>query len=431
MANSLLQPNEITRIPLMVAHTNIKFAKAVDKSYGEEFANDTKSMAGKIGKTIQIRLPNKYTIRSGTAMQVQAHTEQSTALTVGTEIGIDSEFYDSEEALNVSDYEKRYAMPMGLGIAAEMDRDLASMYNLISNAVLLDTTSAATQVKTILQAKQKLIDANMPIDDKLSAVMGSAAEPFLASNLVTIYNPQPNISKVFKEGRVSDMHGMSWYTDQNMPIHTCGTRVAGSGTTCGATITAEGQTYINLKNASNQTVAVGDVFTLGTTVSNPVYGVNPETKKSTGALAQFVVQPGTDGAQGYVASTQTYTLSAGGVNVNVFINGGAIYTSASLGLQNVLSMPASTALATFIGVASTAYSQIICLHETAAALASVKLPVWPNQGKMERSSYDGMSLRYWRNGDITNGRQLSRFDSLYGKAMPRPDWATRLYVALS
>ena len=93
-------------------------------------------------------------------------------------------------------------------------------------------------------------------------------------------------------------------------------------------------------------------------------------------------------------------------------------------------MPASTALATFIGVASTAYSQIICLHETAAALASVKLPVWPNQGKMERSSYDGLSLRYWRNGDITNGRQLSRFDALYGKAVPRPEWACRLFLAV-
>jgi len=429
MSNSLLQPSEITRIPLMVAHSQIRFAKAVDRSYGEEFANSSKSMSGKIGKTLQIRLPNKYTVRTGTAMQVQAHSEQSTALTVGTEIGIDSEFYDSEEALLVDDYEKRYAEPMGKTIASQVDSDLAGMYTTIANASLIDTTSAATQTKSILEGKRKMNDALVPVDDKISLVMGSIGESYLAGQYTLQFNPQADIGKIFKEGRMSTLHGMSWYMDQNMPVMTTGTRTAASGTTVGATITTEGATALTLKNAS-QTVVVGDVFTIGTTASNPVYSVNPETKASTGQLAQFVVQEGTDGANGYSASTKTYTLTAGGVSVNVFVNGGAIYSSTSLGLQNVSGLPQNTALCTFTGAPSTAYAQIVLLHQTAAALAMVKLPVWPNQGKMQRADYDGMSLRYWRNGDITNGRQLSRFDALYGKAMIRPEWAARLYLAV-
>ena len=431
MANSLLTPSEITRIPLMVAHSTCRFGKAVDKSYADEFANDSKSMAGKIGKTLQSRLPNKYLVRTGTAMQVQAHTEQSTALTVGTEIGIDSEFYDSEESLLVTDYEKRYAEPMGKTISSTVDADLASMYTLIYNAVLVDTSTQVNQVKTILQGKQKLNEALVPSNDALSLLIPPVAESYIAPQYTNLYNPQANISQMFTEGVISTANGMSWYMDQNMPVFTTGSRLAGTTAYVGTTAT-EAATTLNIKNDGTHTIMVGDTFTIV-----GVNAVNPETKASTGSLAQFVVQPG--GATGSPTGwTANATYTGGGYYTfnnatNITINvDRPFYSSASGGLQNVTALPTAgaTNYVTWLGTASTAYAQLVLLHKTAAAMAMVKLPVFPNQGKMIRSSYDGMSLRYWRNGDITNGRQLSRFDALYGKAMPRPEWAARLYLAI-
>jgi hypothetical protein len=417
----------------MVAHSSTRFAKAVDRSYGNDFGNSEKSMSGKIGKQLQIRLPNKYSIRSGSTMQVQAHQEQSTAIVIGTQYGIDTEMSDFETATLVDEYERRCAEPMGKTIASAVDADLASMYTLIAQSVLIDTTSAVTQTQTILQGKQKIVEANVPLDDELSLIMGASAEPKLVPNYTNVYNPQGDISKMFREGRMSTAHSLNWYLDQEMPIHTCGTRIAGSGTTIGATVTAQGVSSLTLKNSSNQTVKVGDVFSIGSAGANPVYSVKPETKKSTGSLAQFVVQPAASGTAGYTQSdandvtTGYYTLSAGGVVVYI---DRPIYTSTSAGLQNVDSLPQNTAVCTFVGAASTAYAQLIGLHKTAAAAAMVKLPLYNGLGTIKRADYDGMSLRYWKGPDITNGREVTRFDILYGKAVPRPEWAFRLFLAV-
>jgi hypothetical protein len=43
-----------------------------------------------------------------------------------------------------------------------------------------------------------------------------------------------------------------------------------------------------------------------------------------------------------------------------------------------------------------------------------------------RSVYDGISLRFVRDFDITNNKRICRFDVLYGFVAQRPEWAARI-----
>jgi hypothetical protein len=435
MAQSLITPTEYTRIPLAVLHTNVKFAKAVDRSYATLFGKDSVALAGKIGPTLSIRLPVKYATRTGAAMSVQAVQESSVALTVGTQRGIDHQFTDQELTLTVTDWERRYGEPAGKTLSSWIDYDTAQNYSGIYNAVVAAVDTAANTAKTVLQAKQKLAEGNAPVDADISLVIPPNAETAFASQYISLYNPQPNISNIFNEGVMSTAQGMKWYMDQTMPILKTGTR-PDSGITCGTTITAEGQAYIVIAGGGNaKTYNVGEVFTIAGTNS-----VNPETKVDTGSLQCFVIaampSTGSAGAGTYTAASGTtpgyYTTSSGGACAIYFSP--AVYSSTSGALQNVTVMPTSTKTFTILGTTSNStdhyYSQLVCLHKDAIALAAVELDLWRGMDMASRASYDGLSLRFMRGADIANGRLLSRWDSLYGSAVVRPELACRIYLAI-
>lgn len=445
MAQTLLQPTEYTAIPLAVAHTNIAFAKTVDKSYGEKYFGKPVSLSGKPGQTIQIRLPNKYILRRGAAVNIQAQAEQSVGLTVATEIGIDTQFTDVENTLLVDDFFKRYGEPMGKTIATGEDSDGALQYYNIANSYLLDSTSIATGQGSILKLKQKLLEANIPVDDDINLTIPSMGEAVLAPLYMANFNPQGVISRIVEKGAMSGVAGVNWYMDQVMPVFTTGSATRSYGTV-NTTITAEGASTIVLTavgTGSNGTAAasvikVGDVFTIGTAASNGVFTVNPETKLTTGALAMFTVIPqgttsGSAGAGTFVVGATTpdqgyYNTSSGGV-VTLTVSP-VMYSSASYGLQNLSGLPQSTAAITWLGVASTRYAQCIMNHKTAIALAHVPMEQVGGMEICSNSKIDGMTLRYIRGFDITNGRKISRYDSLYGWLIVRPEWCGRLWIAV-
>ena len=107
MANTLLTPTMITREALRILHQKLNFIGTINRQYDDRFA-----VAGaKIGDTLQIRLPNRYTVRTGRVISVQDTTESKVDLVVGTQKGVDMSFTSVDLTLDLDDFAERILDP--------------------------------------------------------------------------------------------------------------------------------------------------------------------------------------------------------------------------------------------------------------------------------------------------------------------------------
>jgi hypothetical protein len=83
--NSLLTPTIITREALRILHAEMNFVGSVNRQYDDRFA----SSGGKIGNTLNVRLPAKYKARKTSSYSAQNYVERSTPVVMASQYGID------------------------------------------------------------------------------------------------------------------------------------------------------------------------------------------------------------------------------------------------------------------------------------------------------------------------------------------------------
>ena len=164
------------------------------------------------------------------------------------------------------------------------------------------------------------------------------------------------------------------------------------------TVSADGTATLHLDGITGSISGCykkGDVITI-----QNVYAVNPQTKQSTGQLAQFVVTADTDSVTNEIAALPISP---------------AIYGPGSQ-FQNVSAYPVDGALVYLFGAATTYASvvapQNLVFHKSAFAFASVDLELPDEVVKATRESdpESGISLTMTRQFDITNYRNITRID---------------------
>ena len=94
-----------------------------NRQYDDSFAKT----GAKIGSTLKIRLPNRYTVRTGTTMDTQDTAETSVTLTVATQKGVDMAFTDQDLTLSMDDFSKRVLDPAMSVLAANIEADALSI----------------------------------------------------------------------------------------------------------------------------------------------------------------------------------------------------------------------------------------------------------------------------------------------------------------
>ena len=72
MANSILTPQIITREALRILHAQSNFLTKINRQYDSRFAVS----GAKIGTSLDVRLPNKFTVRSGSTYTAQNMIER-------------------------------------------------------------------------------------------------------------------------------------------------------------------------------------------------------------------------------------------------------------------------------------------------------------------------------------------------------------------
>lgn len=416
MANTILTPTQITREALRVLHGKLGFIGSVNRQYDSQFAQT----GAKIGQTLNIRMPAKYTVRTGAALSAQDHVERSTPLSVSSQYGVDVSFTTVDLTMSLDDFSKRIITPAMAQLAAKLESDaLTAAYKTVANYA--GTTSTSMTYLQFQQGGQILTDSLAPYDDR-TMLLRTLDRVYFSDAVKGLFQSSENIAEQYREGIVGRTGGFDVYESTFVPKHTRGS-FAGSALTTGAAIgtstTANvwsSQTSLTIDTATSATILnAGDVLTI-----SGVYDVHPETKVNTGALKKFVVQS----AVTFTTLANTYTATV--VPAMIYGVGNAF--------QNcVLSGPSDTDnnTVTVFGVASTTYGQSLAYHKDAFCFATADLIDVSQYGAWgARQSMDGISMRIAKQYAIGTDTIPCRIDVLWGFAPLYPELAVRHFTQL-
>ena len=365
----------------------------------------------KVGDSVRVRLPQRWTVTDGQAFQQQNILDQTVTVTLTNQKGVHMGWSSSQGTTAVDRVRERYVNPAADALANAADvLGLNSVYLSVYNAVgTLGTTPTAAL--TFLQGGVKLSDGATPDEDRV-AVLDTLAMATMASSTATVFNPQRQISENWMKGQFAQgqLGIEGWFQDQNVPKFTSGATTTSTPLVNGANQT--GTSLITDGWGSGATaLKQGDIITIA-----GVYGVNPLSFQSTGRLQQFVLTADVSDTTG--AATLSISPS--------------IITSGAL--QTVTAAPADNAVITYWAMApggsqaATVSPQSLLFHKEAFAFVMADL-VMPNGGAKAtfvRSSQWNVSLRYVEQYQSLTDQNLSRIDMLIGAACIQPRLACRV-----
>lgn len=403
--NTLLTIDMVTLEALRVLHGSCAFVKTINRDYDDQFARD----GAKIGDTLRVRKPPKYTVRTGRVMQAQNATETYVSLPVTNQKGVDLDFTSAEFTMSIDNFSDRFLKPSMTVLASTIDYDALSMTLSVAQGVGTPGTTPATY-QVWGDANAILDDSLAPRDGSRTAILSPAAMARTVDGLKGLFEAGDAIADQYRSGVMKRAIDLRWAIDQNIRNLTTGTRAVTTYSITGAVAT--GATTVSIDYvASNPTTTIttGETFTIGS-----VFAVNDETKQTQTYLKQFVVTTGA-------------TSNATSQWLNLAISP-TIYGPTSAGLQNVSALPADNAVVTFYGTtSSTVYPQNLIYHKDAFTFATADLKLPTNQQMASRKVQDGISMRIWEGADIVNDSWPVRSDVLYGYVPTYPELACRVW----
>ena len=392
--NTLLSPTIITREALRILHANLNFIGNINKQYDPQFANSGASPSGKIGPSLTIRMPNQYTVRTGSVLQVQDTVETSQVLTMSTQKGVDTIFSSQDLTLTIDEFSKRYLQPAMSVLATNIENDALSMIKDVYNAV--DDNANALTYKDVANARKVLNLYLAPPMDRCATMIPDHVVSFNDA-VKGLYNPQESVSRPYLTGKIGRVNGIDTFENTVLNKFQSGTSAATTGYTV---TTTNGSATVTLAAGSN-TFKKGDIVTFST-----MNAVDPETKADRGFLQQFVFTADVSGTGAATVSPTPVTTGAG---------------------QNVTAVGAGLTVVKIGGGASALYAQSLFFHPEAFTFVTADLIDVSKFGAWgSRQVMDGISMRIARQYDITNDNVPCRIDVLYGYKTLRPQLACRV-----
>lgn len=401
MSSSYLTPSEITKRSLAILHQKLNFVGSINRQYDDSFAKD----GAKIGEQLKIRLPNKYTVRTGSTMAAQDVSEQSVTLAVSTMKGVDMVFSNQDLTMTIDRFEERYIQPAMSVLAAAIEADALSMYKDVYQAS--GSAGSAVTTASVLGVGKKLTDALAPSNAR-ELLVNTQAQIDVIEAMKTLFQPSPELAEQMREGAMGRAQGFNYDASTHLNTHTPGSEIAsattGSGSSSTITVSGANQTgaSVTVTNGSSKSLKKGDIV-----LFDGVFRVHPETKVNTGVLQQFVV---------------TSDVATNGTSIP--ISPSIVITGA---LQNVSAAPTDAAKIAKVGVADTAYGVSLGYQKDAFAIAFADLVMPEAVGWKARETMDGISMRIVKGFDIKTNEELARIDVLYGFKSVRPELACRLH----
>ena len=411
MANTLATPSWTTKEVARGFINKLVFLANVNRTYDDQY-----EIAGaKVGNTVNARLPQRFTVTDGQALQLQNLYDQTVPITLTNQKNVAFGYSSAQATTELDDIRTRYVTPgsEALANAAEV-LAFDAVYTDIYSSVGTPGTTPTTTL-TYLQAGVKLTDLSTPLRGRV-AVLDPLAMSTLANTTSSLFNPTAVISENYEEGMFGrkQLGVDKWLQDPVRPTHTTGTFTASTPLVNGASQT--GSTIATDGWASGAaTLNKGDVFTIA-----GVNSVNPLSYSDNGRLQQFVVTATTSDSSGAMA---TLPISP------------SIITSGAL--QTVSASPANNAVITVLGataassgtLATYTSPQSLVYHPDAFAfvMADLMKPGAGAESTTVRSKALGFSIRMVEQYQIGTDQNPSRLDILIGAATIQARLASRVW----
>ncbi len=400
MANDILTPSIIAKEALMQLENALVMGNNVHKEYKDEFV--------KVGSSVSVRKPVKFTTTDGATLVKQDVEESDTNIIVDSRKHVAWSFDTQSLTLDIEKYSERYIKPAVIALAQNVESALTGLYSDVYGYAGVAGTIPNTFAH--LGGAGRVLDDNA-VPDGRKAIFNPETTWSLADGLKAVF-VQGKAKTAMEEARMGYYARFDTYMGQSIKVHTVGAHGGtplvngGSQGTTYALSKATGSSSLTTDGWTNSTAVLneGDVFTIA-----GVFGINPNTKDSTGSLQTFVVN-----ASG---------TSDGSGNLTLDISP-AIITSGAY--QTVSAVPADDAVITVKGTASTGYAQNLCFHPNAFALVTVPLAMPDGVSFKARETHNGLSIRVVKDYDITNDEEIIRLDILFGVKTIYPELACRL-----
>lgn len=416
MANTLVTPQWTMKEIGRRLVNNLKFAANVNRSYDGQY-----SVSGaKVGYTVNARLPQRYQVNKGQALNIASVTDNVVPITLTDQANIGLEFSSASLTQEVDSYRERYIAPAVDSLVNQMDFDgLSRMYKKTAMVagtpgVVPGSTGTLPQAANdvYLKAGVKLSEVGVPSSGRV-AMLTPNMHAFLASANVALFNPSASISENYRKGMFGrEALGISeWFMDQNCPTHTVGP-LGGTPTVNGASQTGSSILTQAWTAAAASRLKEGDVVQFA-----GVFEINTMNYQSTGRLKDFVV---------------TADVSSDGAGAATIPISPAIITVAQGAFATCSGSPASGAAVTTFGHASSFASVVtpqgLVYHPDAYAcvMADLEMPggVWV--AERISSAKLGVAVRFLKDYNIMQDQSPARVDILYGWAATRQELACRV-----
>ena len=412
MANNVLTYGLIAKRAVQVLENNLVMSGQVYRGYEAEYSRNVNGY--KPGATITVRRPAEFTYRSGPVAQIQDAQEGTVQITVDQQGGADMNFSSKDLTLDITDFSERFIEPAMITIAQAVDGFTANLIGDIPNWVGTPGNTLSN-FDSFAASTQRLDDTAIGSSPRVGVLTPKDARG-LQSNLTgpqSVFAPDI-VSKVYREGMLPPIDGVGLFKTQNYYTQTTGTRTNGTlnGGTLSTTWAASKDTNtISLSMTglgASATIKKGEVFTLA-----GVYDANPRSGVALPYLKQFTV-------------TADVT-AAGGGTATVVASPALIPTNTPGAHWNASAAPATNAVVTWVGTASTSYANNVVFNKNAFALVMVPLEK-PEGGlaKVARMSHKGINVRILSFYDGINDNNIWRFDVLFGLKTIDPRQAVRL-----
>lgn len=410
MANTLVTSSLVTKEVARGFTNEVQFLAHVNRTYDDQYS----SFGTKVGSTVNARMPNRFTVSDGQALQLQNLQDQTVPITLTNQKQVAFGWSSAQRTTDLEDVRMRYIQPGAEAIANACDvlAFQACYRDIYSSVGTPGTTPSATL--TYLQAGVKLTDLSTPLKGRVG-VLDPLAMATIANTASTLFNPGSYVSDATKngafDGRLLGLEG--WYQDVARPTHTTGTFTSCTPTVNSANQT--GSTLITQAWASGATTLKrGDVFTVAGCNS-----VNPLSYQDTGRLQQFTV-------------TADIADTTGAMTIAI---SPSIITSGAL--QTVSASPTNSGAITVLGatsavsgtLATTLSPQSMVYHPDAFAFVMADLfkPEAGCTATVARSKAFGFSIRMVEQYQIGTDQNPTRLDVLIGAATLQARLACRVW----
>lgn len=402
--NVILTPKTFAKLVLFDLGGNLKIASNMSNQMTPEFAK--KSF--KVGDTVQYYKPYRFAGGEGIAWEPEPIVDQVGTASVRQISKVHYQMGSVERTLDIREAMKLYTGPAGRALANKINnRSAIFAGNNALNSV--GTPGAApTSEATYLAAGDILAELGLPDGETAQLFINRKMSTAFVSGVKSLLNPTGALSKQWTKGEMQDSLGYEVIRDQTIQTRTNGV-FAGTPLINGANQVADGGNNATMTiacdgwNSGSTTLQPGDRFTLGSSSSATVGGVNsvhPQTRQSTGRQQVFTV----------LATTSDVTGAMATLSIAPAITPSGQY-------QNVDSSPVDNAIITMVGTTGLTNITVgLLMHQSAFGFISV--PLWNPEGGVIAAEVitdpeTGLCMNMVKYFDGDNREAKTRFDCLW------------------